>query len=99
MRAGRTEAGEINRFPACKLVADARDLRIGKCRAKLVKAGRAKRLRSQPSRRAESAGGELRMSGTNSFVRAQYADLARDGGCQASIIIGVAQQYCFILRN
>src|SRR4051794_24663105 len=99
MRAGRTEAGEINRFPARELVAHACNPRIGKFRAELVKAGRAKRFRGQPSRGAESGGGELRMSGTNSFVRVQFAGLAGDTCRHASIIKGGAQQCCFIPRN
>jgi hypothetical protein len=71
MRAGRAEAGKINGFPTRELVADVRDPCIGKCRAELMEARSSKRFRSQPSRGTESAGGELRVFRSNSFVRAQ----------------------------
>ena len=47
MRAGRAEAGEINRFATRELVAVISDPCIGKCRAELVKARCAKGFRGR----------------------------------------------------
>src|SRR4051812_26944826 len=78
MRAGRTEAGEINRFPTPEFIAHSRDPRIGKWRSELMKARRTKRFRRQPSRDAEAAFGKLWMLRSRSFVRVQFASLGRD---------------------
>jgi hypothetical protein len=80
VRAGRAEACEINRFAAGKLVPDVRDPRLREFGAELMEARSAKRLRRQPSRRAESGRGELRVFWSNSSVRVQFANgLGGDG--------------------
>src|SRR6185436_1954606 len=68
MRAGRTEAGEIDRLAPRELGAHMRDPRIGEFRAELVKSRCPHGFRRQPARDTEADAGEPGMPRSNSYL-------------------------------
>jgi hypothetical protein len=64
-----------------------------------MKAGGPQQTPAEPSRGVKSHSAEPRMSRTNSQFRVQSAGLVDVGYCHPSIIIGGAQQCCFVGRN
>src|SRR6266498_161124 len=71
MRAGCTEASEIDRLAPRELVAYMRDPRIGEFRAELVKSCSPHGPCRQPAREAKADASKPGMPRTNSYIRFQ----------------------------
>src|SRR3954447_24618301 len=94
MRAGRCEPGQVDRFAPLQSLANECDPLVGEVRTKLMKSRRPEQSRTQPSRGAKTGGAEARMLGANSLVR-HLQHRPKKSGCEASIILGGAQQRLF----
>ncbi len=68
MRAGRTEACEIERLAAREFFARQREPRVREVRAELVEAGPRHGFRGEPSRQAKAGSAKSRMSRANPFL-------------------------------